>query len=867
MQISHAFRRRSLLVAILVASGLTTRLGAQVSSTNAGKQQAGAVLVAPPGTASDNVAAQPVVLTIEGGGSLGVYEAGMTWAFVRLFKQQDSANRARQRNSALLPLRLAAVSGASAGSINALLAATSWCTRDSDDPPEKSPFWDTWVPTGLQQLLPQYNEKGWDAKGLFSRAYFEDRIFAKLKARWTAADWSDGCSVAVGATATRLVPESLTLPHASGVEAKTQRFSATFSVQVAKSADGRRRLSFKARPFDDLAETTIGFTTAEDGEIPVDSVLRIFEASSGYPVAFEPVPLYYRPSSPKFGAQFSDGGVFDNGPLGLGLSSYFGTPYWPVKLASDTPPQFPIAVYVAPDSRRIRADGRWEGIPGASQQMLVDSNARGLEPLFRLASGFVPSARTYELQQTMRTLRGIGLSRNSVSGDANYLLRVTTRWHPIVGDWLFGFAGFLGRPFREYDFYVGIYDAFAMVAGEICAAQPETRAAKNTSEECQAKRIQELIARPGFNLGNVAPEILTELWKAEFERGQSAATAISIVQQGTRPGTGKDVNLDLPVSRALVRGMAALMQDTLRSSRETATRLRQCGQGWIPAIVCSEGLKSVLDTIKADAAAMQVLRDARKDPLVDCGRKAPLLESDACLADERLMRLISDPEMEMDRIVQSFIERLVYRTPPGSMSYKVVAGLGFMHYSTNGSYRSGFDAGQTSLPPLHKSSQMFLWKALPSYATTLVGVQGAVLGWEARWNATSKLGIVTPIKMTLSQLSNEDSSTAAIRGWPVSFAFGHVVVAPVVGTAAEYKTGGVLSSVRLGENYWIPVNGTTSRDRWSTEASLFFFGGKLRTSLAQRPKGAIVNRTNSWIGEIGLGDVNGLIYWGKKIFH
>src|SRR4051794_20996188 len=62
---------------------------AQASST---AQTTQATLVAKAGDPRTKIPPQPVVLTIEGGGSLGVYEAGMTWAFVRLFKQQDSSD-------------------------------------------------------------------------------------------------------------------------------------------------------------------------------------------------------------------------------------------------------------------------------------------------------------------------------------------------------------------------------------------------------------------------------------------------------------------------------------------------------------------------------------------------------------------------------------------------------------------------------------------------------------------------------------------------------------------------------------------------------------------------------------------------------
>ncbi|HMC56186.1 MAG TPA: patatin-like phospholipase family protein, partial [Gemmatimonadaceae bacterium] len=97
---------------------------------------------------TSDTSATPVVLTIEGGGSLGVHEAGMTWAFVEIFKHLREGG-----SPGNLPrLRLAAVSGASAGSINALLAATAWCDKRVGRPPEESMMWRAWVPTGVQQL-------------------------------------------------------------------------------------------------------------------------------------------------------------------------------------------------------------------------------------------------------------------------------------------------------------------------------------------------------------------------------------------------------------------------------------------------------------------------------------------------------------------------------------------------------------------------------------------------------------------------------------------------------------------------------------------------------------------------------------------
>ena len=47
---------------------------------------------------------------------------------------------------------------------------------------------------------------------------------------------------------------------------------------------------------------------------------------------------------------------------------------------------------------------------------------------------------------------------------------MTTRGLPLVGELFAHFGAFLGRPFREYDFYVGVYDAMHFAAAaSLCA--------------------------------------------------------------------------------------------------------------------------------------------------------------------------------------------------------------------------------------------------------------------------------------------------------------------------------------------------------------------------------------------------------------
>ena len=69
-----------------------------------------------------------VSLTLQGAASLGTYEAAVNWTLIRLIRSdrlEENVQRGR------LP-RLEALSGSSAGSVNALLAAALWCEADDE---------------------------------------------------------------------------------------------------------------------------------------------------------------------------------------------------------------------------------------------------------------------------------------------------------------------------------------------------------------------------------------------------------------------------------------------------------------------------------------------------------------------------------------------------------------------------------------------------------------------------------------------------------------------------------------------------------------------------------------------------------------
>ncbi|MDH5637421.1 MAG: patatin-like phospholipase family protein [Nitrospinota bacterium] len=117
--------------------------------------------VAPPMSAaeSQNIAdahagERDYALTISGGISLGAYQAGFNWGFVSILKRLHAARPAKDSYN------LRAVSGASAGNINAFLTAITWMEKDgaplrgSGQNIINNWFYNTWIPVGLDTLFP-----------------------------------------------------------------------------------------------------------------------------------------------------------------------------------------------------------------------------------------------------------------------------------------------------------------------------------------------------------------------------------------------------------------------------------------------------------------------------------------------------------------------------------------------------------------------------------------------------------------------------------------------------------------------------------------------------------------------------------------
>lgn len=283
----------------------------------------------------------PFVLTTSGGISLGSYEAGVNWALIEAMKRRSRGGPAGYSDPALV-----AVTGASAGSINGVLSALQWCTDPATagallgGSVKSNLMKDTWVGIGIDELLPS-DDGAYYAAGPGLGKNTPDALFSRQRAFAPAVDrvrellrapvFRAGCRIPIGLLVTR---ERASEQVTDSVRVSNQRF--VIALEFVADADGWGRFRSAGIKNDDDADLGSVVYVAgwgEDAEggvsLDVDDVVRLLYASSAYPVAFSKVDLEYC-TSREGGretyrcpdgtylrqANFLDGGIFDNIPLG-----------------------------------------------------------------------------------------------------------------------------------------------------------------------------------------------------------------------------------------------------------------------------------------------------------------------------------------------------------------------------------------------------------------------------------------------------------------------------------------------------------------------------------------------------------------------
>jgi predicted acylesterase/phospholipase RssA len=381
-----------------------------------------ALVVAAPPAALNRLA-----LTISGGVSLGNYEAGLTWTIAQYLRRTSR------------DLELAAVTGSSAGSVNALLAAAQWCEDGSetrDDHPDSNLFHDAWTPVGIEELLPDATSAYSPDDAVMSAAPLEralQRIRAQLFER-EGRRYRPGCSVPLGFTVTRDVPEER---EVSGLRARTQRFVVPLRFEV--DAAGTARVVRLALP-PDRDSASVQLLLAEPGP-PGSGVgaLQVSEAvlaSGAFPFAFRSRKLCHcalqcpdeqtvrdgscegpdaahpiaglscTPPQRICRHSYIDGGIFDSAPIGLAIDL--------AEMSGGRPNPFVPALYfvVDPDYRRYAPEEPTRAGPGMAGPV-------------KLIANLIGTARESELARAIRAERWQRTTQSTLAEAAALQAEVT----------------------------------------------------------------------------------------------------------------------------------------------------------------------------------------------------------------------------------------------------------------------------------------------------------------------------------------------------------------------------------------------------------------------------------------------------------
>ena len=361
-------------------------------------------------------------ITLSGGVSLGTYEAGLNWALVRVFREGTRQMLFRRKP------RLVGVTGASAGSINALLAAALYC--ETDESAARSNVDDNllrsaWLHVGLDSLLPEDPRAYRPDDAVLASAALDPVVTDVRRALFEGGmAFRPRCRLPMGLTVTRVQPLE---QNVGGLRVTSQRAVLPLLFDI----DGAGKVHFERQPLPsalDATESRLALAdVAEMGRVGVhpEVVLQSLLASAAFPVAFRPrvlcecaVDCGGDPEAPEGtcpgpqgtltgltcnahsaaqgGRQlkicmrrFVDGGVFDNAPVGLALEQSEAF-YRPGILKPLT------ALFVDPDIRRLQPAKRREE---------MDRSLRGVGTIGTFLGDLVQTARNRELSRAAQAGR------------------------------------------------------------------------------------------------------------------------------------------------------------------------------------------------------------------------------------------------------------------------------------------------------------------------------------------------------------------------------------------------------------------------------------------------------------------------------
>lgn len=427
-------------------------------------------------------------LIVSGGVSLGSYQAGFLEYYLRYLKRRPALlKRIKKDSTGSYPTTFEIITGASAGSSNALLAGLLSCRRTTRDPTLDKPsctrsmkdptceadvqdslLFKTWIKVGLGNL---YREDRVGPSNLFDDDLETGAIsqaMAEVQRAWEREDkqWLNGCTFHLGATATRFEAAAVDLNSLGarepeiGLPVKLPKATEKFLFRFAAS-DGQAPAP-TAFIFEDHLERHSLFpkllpssTGAKQDRLQPRDVMQVVKASSTFPVAFKPTELTVtRWEDDEWGppevTTYFDGGAFNNNPLDLARELEKEI-LRKEKLQQEKLQQEIVQKEDIPDDAFTYLFLDQDTTPwtfDAPPKDAKDGNAGIIyefSPFLSSAPGVAANAQLMSALEANPGLRG--------------RLLVPPRRSPVTGEHQFAMSAFFDRDFRVFDFYRGMADA------------------------------------------------------------------------------------------------------------------------------------------------------------------------------------------------------------------------------------------------------------------------------------------------------------------------------------------------------------------------------------------------------------------------
>lgn len=915
----------------------------------------------PVAAGEDELAPQRISFAVSGGLSLGAYEAGLNWALITITR--DLPDIDPLQGGRLRGVRLDSVAGASTGAVNALLSGLAWC-QDREaadglaDRLDANIFRDLWLVPDVNDLLPPDARSATylPGDGVFSR---RELVIAAdhLRESWNRAVFRPGCRVRLGVTVTRVIPEQLRI---EGVTVENQRFVIPFDLMVG--SDRRVRFSFNPADYPAGARNRpdVILLPHHRGDDPHalddERILEAVLTSSAFPVAFgrkrlsycrshvadastaitqeKAGPLYCPEGYELAEAEFSDGGLFDNLPLGLARrlaenplavrDDWMRVAYMyldPARTRFPAPPAQSTSLCDEPEPppaceqmefglesesalllgalgtarryelfRELSSDTWALNLSELGHEIAAQLRASGIRldcrnelPFFDrevdcaealdraghlidlaytrvdapISEPFSPSrlraagiawgcrpaetrglkganeqcrirlvalrARVADAQ--LRVLERSGLQRpdlvarirqSELSTLNDRIVRVSTRGSPVTGSLLDAFGAFFDLKFREYDYYIGIYDAVTELATQQCERHfsPEDQAAEYAScFEGYAKAIHDLLdisdsARARYVFALAAKQEFGEQGRLRFaydpmpaEDGDMAIIHTALLEAQAVAENGEiDIEGRFAVDRRFFESLSA--------------------QGFEPTPT-ADGSPSLL---------AQILDDPDQWSYEFVRR-----------ATERLLVL----EQEAERI-------LAERNPKDPSPANVGAISGISYLARTFSYKYPAFAWAPSVAP-----RDWIWRNVIPYELAIDLVdRDFLITWQPTWGLTNRDNVAIRGTLGLAggvlSANDQEQEGRTDRGNYVSLGLDYT---------RNNRRGSFSYGITPTYYYLSDEPDYGSRDSWGADVHIGFLRNRIRLAVGARD---VDGASDTWFFTVGFADFPGLIYWTTR---